>query len=51
MLTATAAAKAEEGVHAVEAPALKGRPRGRAARNSALEVLTLQATEGPASSF
>ena len=48
MLTAAAAAEAEEGTHTAGAPALKGRPRGRAANRSALEVLTAQAAIVPA---
>jgi len=43
MLTAAAAADAEEGMHTAGAPALKGRPRGRAANCSALEALAVQA--------
>ena len=45
MLTAAAAAEVEEGMH--EATALKGRPRGQAARASALEVMTAQASDAP----
>ena len=48
MLTAAAAAEAEEGTHTAGAPALKGRPRGRAANRSALEVLAAQAAIVPA---
>ena len=46
MLTAAVAAEVEEGVYGAPA-GLKGRPRGRAARASALEVMTVQATDAP----
>lgn len=49
MRNAAEAVEAEEGVHKVEAPALKGRPRGRAAQGSTLQVLSVQATAVPAS--